>query len=306
MFSRLAPAILAACVLALPLAAQELQGREGNRYTFSERLAAGQWLRVYGPNGRIQVTEATGDVAEVIGDKDLRRGRAEDVAFELRRTRDGVTICAIIDEDTRCEDEGFSHRSHNRGRRWNDDDWDDRRVNFTVRVPKGVNLAVGSGNGDVTVTSAPAEVRASSGNGKVRVAAGGPVNATSGNGDVRVERAGGPVRATSGNGRVVVATARGPVNATSGNGDVEVSMETLADVADDMELSSGNGTVTVTVPADFAGELDASTGSGKFYTDFPLTLRGRIDPQRVRATIGRGGRRISMHSGNGDVELRKK
>lgn len=304
MISRIAPAILAVCVFALPLAAQELKGREGTTYTWSERLSAGQWLRVYGPNGRIQVTEATGDVAEVIGEKDLRRGRAEDIAYEIRKTSDGFTICAIIDDDTRCEDDGFSQR--NRGRRWNDNDRNDQRVNFTVRVPKGVNLAVGSGNGDVTVTSAPAEVRASSGNGKVRVAAGGAVNATSGNGDVRVDRAGGPVRASSGNGRVAVATTRGPVNATSGNGDVEVTMDAIADVADDMELSSGNGTVTVTVPADFAGELDASTGSGKFYSDFPLTLRGRIDPQRVRATIGKGGRRLSMHSGNGDVELRKR
>jgi DUF4097 and DUF4098 domain-containing protein YvlB len=87
---------------------------------------------------------------------------------------------------------------------------------------------------------------------------------------------------------------------------VEVSMETISDVPDDMELSSGNGTITVTVPADFAGELDATTGSGKFYSDFPLTIRGRIDPRRVRATIGKGGRRIRMSSGNGDVELKKK
>jgi DUF4097 and DUF4098 domain-containing protein YvlB len=83
-------------------------------------------------------------------------------------------------------------------------------------------------------------------------------------------------------------------------------MDAIADVPDDMELSSGNGTITVTVPTDFAGELDASTGSGKFYSDFPMTLRGRIDPQHVRATIGRGGRRLTMRSGNGDVELRKK
>lgn len=300
MISRFAPALVAACVLASPLTAQQLQGREGTRFTWSERIAAGQWLRVYGNNGRIQVTEATGDAAEVVGEKDLRRGRPEDIGFEVRRTSDGVTICAIIDDETRCEDDGV-HRSG----RWNEDA-NGKRVHFTVRVPKGVNVAAGSGNGDVSVTGATAEVRASSGNGKVRVSAGGSVNASSGNGDVRVERAGGPVRASSGNGDVVVATARGPVNASSGNGDVEVTMDAIADVADDMELSSGNGTVTVTVPADFAGELDASTGSGKFYSDFPLTLRGRIDPRRVRATIGRGGRRLSMHSGNGDVELRKK
>jgi len=295
----LVPALVAVCVFSLPLAAQQLQGRDGTRFTWSEKVAAGQWFRVYGNNGRITVTEGTGDAVELTAEKDLRRGSPEDIAYEIRKTSDGVTICAVID-DERCDDDGVRRRN-----RWNDNDSNGKRVNFTIRVPKGVNVAAGSGNGDVAVAGS-AEVRASSGNGRVRVSAGGPVNASSGNGDVRVEKAGGPVRASSGNGSVLVATTRGPVNASSGNGDVEVVMDAIEDVADDMELSSGNGTITVTVPSDFAGELDASTGSGKFYSDFPLTIRGRIDPHRVRATIGKGGRRLSMRSGNGDVELKKK
>ncbi|HUQ80965.1 MAG TPA: DUF4097 family beta strand repeat-containing protein [Gemmatimonadaceae bacterium] len=299
MTRRLAPALVAACVLSSPLAAQQLQGRDGTRFTWSERVAAGQWFRVYGNNGRISVTEGTGETVELVAEKDLRRGRPEDIGYEIRRTNDGVTVCAVIDDDERCEDDGVRHRG-----RW-DDESNGKRVNFTIRVPKGVHVAAGSGNGDVSV-AASGEVRAGSGNGRVRVSAGGPANASSGNGDVRVDRAGGPVRASSGNGSVFVATSRGPVNASSGNGDVEVSMDAIADVAEDMELSSGNGTITVTVPSNFAGELDASTGSGKFYSDFPLTLRGRIDPHRVRATIGSGGRRISMRSGNGDVELKKR
>ena len=245
MKSRYAPALVAACVLASPLAAQQLQGREGTTFKWSEAVRAGQWLRVYGNNGRIEVTEATGDVAEVVAEKELRRGKPEDIAFDVRKTSDGVTICAIIDDED-CDDDGVRHHG-----RWNDD-YNGRRVHFMIKVPKGVKVAVGSGNGDVSVTGATDEVRASSGNGKVRVSAGGPVNASSGNGDVSVDRAGGPVRASSGNGRVIVATTRGPVNASSGNGDVEVSMDAIADVAEDMELSSGNGTVTVTVPSDFA------------------------------------------------------
>ena len=155
---RFAPALVAACVLVSPLAAQNLQGREGTRFTWSEKVAPGQWLRVYGNNGRIQVTEATGDAAEVVGEKELRRGKPEDIAFEVRKTSDGVTICAII-ADEECEDEGVRHRG-----RWNDD-YNGRRVNFTVRVPKGVKVGVGSGNGDVAVSGATAEVRAASGNG---------------------------------------------------------------------------------------------------------------------------------------------
>jgi hypothetical protein len=302
MIRRLVSPLLVAGVFASPLAAQpDLQGRDGTRFTWSERIPAGQWLRIYGTNGKIDVVEATGDVAELVGEKVLRRGRPEDIAFEIRRASDGITICAIITEDVDCNDDGIRQRG-----RWRNDN-DGRRVNFTVRVPRGVKVAAGSGNGDVRVEGMSAEVHASSGNGEVRVStSGGPVSASSGNGDVRVGRATGPVKASSGNGRVFVATTRGPVNASSGNGDVDITMDAIADLAEDMEFSSGNGTVTVTVPADFSGELVATTGSGKFYSDFPLTLRGRIDPQRVRATIGNGGRRITISSGNGDVELKKK
>lgn len=287
--------------LATPVAGQDLQGREGTRFTWSERVPSGQWLRVYSLHGRIDVMPASGDASEVVGEKVLRRGRPEDIAFEIRRVSDGIIICAIDDDEVECNDEGIRHR----GRRGNGRN--DRHVNFTVRVPRGVKVAAQSGSGDVRVDGVSAEVRAASGNGDVSVStSGGPVNASSGNGEVSVTRAAGPVRASSGNGDVVVATTRGPVSASSGNGDVEVSMDAIEDLPEDMEFSSGNGTVTVTVPENFNGELVAATGSGKFYTDFPLTIRGRIDPRRVRATIGRGGRRITISTGNGDVELKKK
>jgi hypothetical protein len=34
-------------------------------------------------------------------------------------------------------------------------------------------------------------------------------------------------------------------------------------------------------------------------------VSGRINPRRIRATIGSGGRRISLETVNGSVELRK-
>ena len=61
--------------LATPVAGQELQGREGTRFTWSERIAPGQWLRVYSLRGRVDVMPASGDAAEVVGEKVLRRGR---------------------------------------------------------------------------------------------------------------------------------------------------------------------------------------------------------------------------------------
>jgi DUF4097 and DUF4098 domain-containing protein YvlB len=179
-------------------------------------------------------------------------------------------------------------------------------VNITVSVPRGTRVHVGSGNGEVSLNANVAEARVSSGNGRVRVGGvQGEVTASSGNGEVTVDRVTGPVRASTGNGDVSVSAVTGPVQASSGNGDLLVSMDRLPG-SDDLEFSSGNGRIELTVPADFSAELEASTGNGRITTDFPIRIIGRISPTRLRGTIGEGARRVRMSTGNGSIEIRKR
>jgi DUF4097 and DUF4098 domain-containing protein YvlB len=110
------------------------------------------------------------------------------------------------------------------------------------------------------------------------------------------------VDAHSGNGKVTVATAVGPVSASSGNGEITVRMARLP-AEGDLEFRTGNGRVRVYAPGDLAGDLEARTGNGSFRSDYPVQVVGSFTPHRVRGTIGRGGRRIRMSSGNGDLEL---
>jgi DUF4097 and DUF4098 domain-containing protein YvlB len=253
--------------------------------------------------GDIVVTEGSGTQVELRAEKILRNGRVTDIAFELRRTGDGVTICAIYDEDDECSDNGL--RSNRRGG-WN---WSRNNrppsLNVTIRVPAGVRLRVHSGNGDVGVTGAHAELIARSGNGRVRVAGTqGEVEAASGNGAVSVENVRGPVTASSGNGDVTVSTVLGPVSANSGNGDLRVRMTELRADAD-MSFTTGNGRIEVTVPNGFNADIDASTGNGGIRTDFPIQVSGRISKTRLRGTIGQGGRRLRLVTGNGEIEIRR-
>ena len=271
-----------------------------NDFTWSGKLPRGAWLRVHTVKGRVKVEPGTSDMAEVIGRKRSRRGDSEEISFEVSKDGQSVTICALFLDHGTCDSEGIRsdrsswHRGH------------EMDADFTVRLPKGVNIAAISGNGEVDVNDAGADVEARSGNGRVTVTnANGSVKANSGNGSVTVADAGGPVEARSGNGRVRVETATGPVTATSGNGDIDVRMSALSS-DDDMDFETGNGSVTVTVPDGFEGEVDTNTGNGKFSTDFPITVRGRLDSRHVRGTIGKGGRRVRMTSGNGNLELRKR
>ena len=284
---------LFATLLALPAVA----GAQDRDFRFSERVPAGAWLRVHSTHGDIRVTEASGDRAEVIGRKS--GDDADDLQITTVRDADGggVTICAVF-EGGQCDAEGV--RS---SRKWSHDG--EASVDFEVRLPRGVKLRALSGNGEVSVTGATAEVQASSGNGAVSVAStGGPIRASSGNGDIDVSQAGGQVTARSGNGDIRVTTRSGPVSASTGNGSIDARMSSLTG-AEDMTFRTGNGDVTVMLPADFEGEIEARLPNGRLDSDFPLRVEGRLDPRRLRATIGRGGRRISIVSGSGGAEIRK-
>jgi DUF4097 and DUF4098 domain-containing protein YvlB len=283
-------AVLAALFPSIALA----QGRESD-FNWSERISSGAWLRVHTVHGDIRVVEGTGDRAEVIG-----RKRGDDAA-EMRvtsvRSGDDVTICAVW-EGGQCDAEGITTTRKS----WRDGD---ASVDFEVRLPRGVNIRAASGNGDVFVNGAHAEVRAASGNGEITVAStGGPVHASSGNGDIDVSQAGGEVVARSGNGDVRVTTRRGPVSAYSGNGSIDARMTTVSG-AEDMTFRTGNGSITVELPASFEGEIDARLPNGRLESDFPLRVEGRLDPRRLRATIGRGGARVTIVSGSGGASIRK-
>jgi hypothetical protein len=299
--SRVILTALVLCTGALPIAAQPQTVTSDSGFSWRGRIPAGAWLRIHDYRGSVKVVAAEGEVAEVRAEVSDRAREGDAIAFEMLNDGNDVIICAYPAGAGSCNEDGVRIDRDRRAGRDRHRSWAD----FTVRLPKGVHVRAASGNGDVMVTDAGADVVASSGNGDVQVnGAGGEVEASSGNGPVEVHNANGPVEASTGNGEVRVTTAHGPVSASSGNGAIEVRMTTLSDRGD-MEFHTGNGSVTVYVPANFEGELDSNTGNGRVVTDFPITVTGTLQPNRLRGTIGKGGRRIRMTSGNGSLELRK-
>jgi len=282
-------------LLVTALAMPALASAQEREFAFRERVASGAWLRIHTIQGDIRVIEGSGDRAEVIGRK--HGDDAAEVAISTVRDGDNITICAVW-EGGQCDAEGI-HSS----RKWRHGG--EASADFEVRLPRGVKIRAISGNGEVMVSGATAEVHASSGNGEISVASsGGPVTASSGNGDVDVTEAGGEVTVRTGNGDIRVATSRGPVSAHSGNGRIDARMESIQGT-EDMSFHTGNGDISVMLPANFEGEIEARLPNGRLDSDFPLRIEGRLDPRRLRATIGRGGRRVTIMSGSGGAEIRK-
>lgn len=300
-FVRASALVAALVVFPAVSGAQTLLGRADSVFTWRGPLSAGALLTVRNHNGPIDVRPATGTQVELRAEKRARYGNISDVAFNVGTSDAGdVTICSTFRGNDPCD--------RDRDGRWRNDEDGGRRsvtVAMTVLVPRGARVRVTTGNGAVTVERVGGEVNATTGNGRVNIRnTEGAVRVTTGNGEVDVRDVAGAVRVTTGNGSVSVSTARGPVEARSGNGDVDVRM-TAVQASEDMTFSTGSGDVRVTLPADYNGELDASTGNGSISSDFDLKVAGRLSPRRVRAVIGRGGARLRLSTGNGELEVRR-
>jgi hypothetical protein len=286
----LAAALLAGAALlpqATPAAAQQ-------DFRWSGRLARGEQISVRGIVGDIRAEPTSGGEVVVTA---VRRGRgARDVRIETVRRSEGVVICAIWPRDD--DDRG------GRGGRGHDDDDDrepndacnrsggstrdnDARVDFTVRVPAGVRVSLGTVAGDVYATGLHSPVRAASVSGNVRV------------------------------------SSDGPVQATSVSGDIEATLGRTA--GQSLRFSSVSGDVTLRVPASLDADFSARTLSGSIDSDFPLTIgsgrdrrRGRDDddddgygPGRIHVRIGqnasgrlgRGGPGLTVNTVSGDIAL---
>jgi len=82
--------------------------------------------------------------------------------------------------------------------------------------------------------------------------------------------------------------------------------EILAELGSgDLEYSTVNGSIEIEVPSNLDADLDMRTVNGSLTSDFELKIEGRVNPRRMRATIGKGGRRLRLETVNGSVELRK-
>jgi hypothetical protein len=93
---------------------------------------------------------------------------------------ENVLVCALWGERSSCDERNYESHSDRSTRN------NDVSVEFQVRVPRGVKVAVETVNGAVSVAGATSEVDASTVNGEVDVSTtGGPVNATNVNGNVR-------------------------------------------------------------------------------------------------------------------------
>jgi hypothetical protein len=236
-----------------------------NDFHWQANLKPGQTLEIIGRNGGIDATGATGDAAQVEGIKESR-GDAKEVFVEVVEYADGVTICAVYEKDAqpgRCHRGGAD--SDNHGWSWHNNR---TKLNFNVKVPRGVVLKAMTTNGGIRCRDLNSVVEAATTNGNVDVATSEWASARTTNGGLTVA-----------------------MGSAKWNGEVE--------------LLTTNGSVHASLPASAEFKVRAATTNGGIHTDFPVTIVGSFGSKDLSGTVGAGGRDLRLATTNGGIELRK-
>ena len=263
----------AVCVAGILLVAGAPARAQGEKRTvFAEgdfhwqgNLKAGQTLEVINTNGEIGASKASGDAGRVEG---IRKGNDDnrELFIEVVEYADGVTICAVYAKD---KQPGRCHRGgvSSESHNWN---WHghNAKLSFDVQVPRGVRF-----------------------------------HALTTNGAVHCVRLDSVVQAETTNGDVEVSTSEW-ASARTTNGGVRVSMGN-AKWSGELEETTTNGSVDVTLPGSAEFKVDAATTNGGISTDLPVSVQGRFSSKQLSGTVGGGGRELKVATTNGGIELKK-
>jgi hypothetical protein len=227
-------------------------------FQWSGSVAPGKAIEVKGVNGGIHAEPSTSGSIEVTARKSARSSNPADVRIDVVPSDAGVTICAVYPgEGNTCGAGKSGHMSVREN---------DVKVDFTVKVPAGVNFIGRNVNGDVEAKNLQGNVNADTVNGAIRAAAGGVVE-----------------------GHTV-------------NGNVDVAMGSVPSKA--LEFHTVNGSIEVAMPANTGAEMDAHTVNGNISSDLPMQAR-EMSRRNVKATLGAGGPPLKLHTVNGSIRIKQ-
>ena len=161
-------------------------------------------------------------------------------------------------------------------------------VDYTLTVPKEIDLELESVNGGIRVN-----------------AVSGAIEAETTNGSIRFAEVQGAVQAETKNGSIRLSEIQGAIQASTENGRIEAAVSRRGQDEHEIRASTTNGSIEVALPRGFKARLKAATVNGHIKTDFPVTVKGRIGSKSVDGDINGGGRLVYLKTVNGSIRLRE-
>jgi hypothetical protein len=126
---------------------------------------------------------------------------------------------------------------------------------------------------------------------------------TARNGGINIADVRGQIRFEGRNGGVHLKRLAGNVIGSTVNGGIEAELTGTIWDGRQLEVTTRNGGVTVTMPSSYSARIQAESERGGFQSDFPVTLQGNVRPRRLDFNVGSGGPLIHVTTTNGRVSF---
>lgn len=229
-------------------------------------VAQGRAIEIRGINGDVIAEGYEGAYVEVVASVAENDGERTPVEVKAIEHAGGVTVCAVVPSaeggtENVCPDPQKAGPAVARS---------GHRVDFAVKVPRGVDLIGRTVNGRVEAKQMDSDVEAYTVNGKI---------------DISTKRS---AQARSVNGSI-----------TASLGKPELTLR---------EFTTVNGSITLNLASTAGAKLDATTVNGRVSTAFRLRNQTSAGERSVRGVVGTGSGSLGtlkLKTVNGSIELKR-
>jgi putative adhesin len=129
------------------------------------------------------------------------------------------------------------------------------------------------------------------------------LTATARNGGINISDVRGQIRFEGRNGGVHLKRLAGDVSGSTVNGGVQAELTGTTWDGRQLEVTTRNGGVNVTMPSSYSARIQAESERGGFQSDFPVTVQGNMRPRRLDFNVGAGGPLIHVTTTNGRMSF---
>lgn len=180
-----------------------------------------------------------------------------------------------------------------------------------VALPRQSQLAAKTGDGSITVEDVNGKIAITTSDGSVRASRlAGDITVRSGDGSIRMDRIEGKLDLETEDGSIGLEAKPSVLRARTSDGSIRLEIGADAAMAEDWDIQTADGSVTLTLPSGFNGQLDAETRDGAVRANHPgVSNEAREGEDRderrrtLKATLGTGGRVVKVRSGDGTIRI---
>ena len=188
-----------------------------------------------------------------------------------------------------------------------------------VVVPRASNIVARSGDGAIRAEALDGKIVLNTVDGSVTATRlSGDINVRSGDGSIRLDKITGRIDLETDDGSIGFEGKPSILHLKTGDGSVRAQIDVETVMTDNWDVTTGDGSITLTLPSAFNAELDAETSDGAVRSSHPLLEEGRderrsgegSDDRRerrrvLRAKMGDGGKSLKVRTGDGTIRIER-